>query len=92
MRLSEERIVHLSHLILKGLVQDGFIEPLAAEDRLFREIKRAITAALMEEDEIDTHVRRKIHSLSRPVPEGGAEWQVLYRKYKEEEMRRRRKA
>ncbi len=92
MRLSEERIAHLSHLILKGLVQDGLVEPLTAEERLFRDIKRTITAALMEEDEIDTYARRKIQSLSRPVPEGGAEWQVLYRKYKEEEMRRRRKA
>lgn len=92
MRLGEERIIHLSHQILKGLVQGGYIEPLAAEERLFREIKRTMIAVLMEEDEIDTQVRRKIQSMSRPVPEGSAEWNVLYKKYKDEEMRRRRKA
>lgn len=91
MRLSEERIIHLSHKIQKGLIQAGLIEPLTHEERLFREIRRTMTAVLMEEDKIDDFVRQKIRSLSRPIPEGSAEWNVLYRKYKDEEMRRRKK-
>ena len=38
------------------------------------------------EDEVDTFVRQKIAKLSRRVPEGGREWDILYRKYFEEEM------
>ncbi len=91
MRLSEDRISHLSHLILDNLLQDRDVEALQAEERLLREIKQTFTAALQYEDEADTAARRTIRSLSRKVPEGSREWDILYRKYFEEEMNRRKK-
>jgi uncharacterized protein len=90
-RLSEDRISHLSHLILDKLVQDSTVEVLKPEEKLLREIKRTITDELKFEDDADEAVRRTIQSLSRKVPEGSREWDVLYRKYFEEEMHRRRK-
>jgi len=90
-RLSEDRISHISHLVLNALVQDRHVNALQPEERLLREIKRTITAELQFEDEADTAARRTIQSLSRRVPEGSPEWDVLYRKYMDEEMRRRRK-
>jgi hypothetical protein len=90
-RLSEDRISHISHLVLDALVQDRHVDALQPEERLLREIKRTITAELQFEDEADTAARRTIQSLSRKVPEGSPEWDVLYRKYMDEEMRRRRK-
>jgi hypothetical protein len=36
-------------------------------------------------------VRRKIESQKRPIVEGSDEWDVLYRKYYEEEVGRHRK-
>jgi hypothetical protein len=91
MRLSEDRISHLSHLILDKIVRDRNIDVLLAEERLLREIKRTITSEFQYEDEADAAARRTIQSLSRRVPEGSREWDVLYRKYFEEEMNRRRK-
>ncbi len=91
MRLSEDRISHLSHLILDMLAQNRNVDFLQAEERLLREIKRTVTDELKFEDEADTAARRTIQSLSRKVPEGSREWDVLYRKYFEEEMNRRRK-
>lgn len=91
MRLSEDRISHLSHLILDKLVQDRTVDLVQAEDRVLREIKRTISSELQFEDEADTAARRTIQSLSRRIPEGSREWDVLYRKYFEEEMNRRRK-
>ncbi|HEX9137982.1 MAG TPA: DUF507 family protein [Nitrospirota bacterium] len=91
MRLSEDRISHISHLVLNALVQDRHVNALQPEERLLREIKRTITAELQFEDEADTAARRTIQSLSRRVPEGSPEWDVLYRKYMDEEMRRRKK-
>jgi hypothetical protein len=90
-RLSEDRISHISHLVLDALVQDRHVDALQPEERLLREIKRTITAELQFEDEADAAARRTIQSLSRKVPEGSPEWDVLYRKYMDEEMRRRRK-
>ena len=91
MRLSEDRISHISHLVLNALVQDRHVNALQPEERLLREIKRTITAELQFEDEADAAARRTIQSLSRRVPEGSPEWDVLYRKYRDEEMQRRRK-
>lgn len=91
MRLSEDRISHISHLVLDALVQNRHVDVLQPEERLLREIKRTITAELQFEDEADAAVRRTIQSLSRRVPEGSPEWDVLYRKYMDEEMHRRRK-
>jgi hypothetical protein len=90
-RLSEDRISHLSHLILEALVRNKNIDALQPEERLLREIKRIITMELRFEDKADAAARRTIQSLSRKVPEGSREWDVLYHKYREEEMRRRKK-
>jgi hypothetical protein len=91
MRLTEDRISHLSHLILDMLMQNRNVDAVQAEERILREIKRTITDELKFEDEADQAARRTIQSLSRKVPEGSREWDVLYRKYVEEELNRRRK-
>jgi len=91
MRLSEDRISHVSHLVLDMLMQDRHVDAIQPEERVLREIKRTITDELKFDDEADTVVRTMIQSLSRKVPEGSREWEVLYQKYREEELRRRRK-
>jgi uncharacterized protein len=91
-RLSEDRISHISHLVLDALVRNRNVDALLPEEKLLREIKRTITGELQFEDEADDAARRTIQSLSRRVPEGSPEWDVLYRKYREEELRRRQKS
>jgi hypothetical protein len=90
-RLTEDRIFHLSHLILDMLMQDRNVDARQTEEKVLREIKRTITEQLRFDDEADDTARRMIRSLSRKVPEGSREWEVLYQKYREEELRRRRK-
>ncbi len=89
MRLSEERISHIAHLIWDGIWKDDLAD-YTNDDFALREIKRVIRDYLKVEDEVDTIARNKIRSLSRDIPEGSREWDVLYRKYFEEEMARRR--
>jgi hypothetical protein len=91
MRLSEDRIYHISHLIQDMLIRNRNVDVLLTEERMLREIKRTIADELKFEDEADEAARRTIQSLSRKIPEGSREWDVLYRKYVEEEMNRRRK-
>jgi hypothetical protein len=91
MRLSEDRISHISHLIQDMLIRNRNIDVLQTEERVLRETKRTIADELKFEDEADEAARRTIQSLSRRIPEGSREWDVLYRKYVEEEMNRRRK-
>jgi hypothetical protein len=90
-RLSEDRISHISHLVLDMLVRNRNVDLLQPEEKLLREIKHTLFNELKFEDEADEAARRTIQSLSRRVPEGSPEWDVLYRKYRDEEMRRRSK-
>ncbi len=89
MRLSEDRISHIAHLISDGIWKDDLVD-FTDDDRALQEIKRTIRDYLKVEDEADTAARQKIRSLSRPIPEGSREWEVLYKKYFEEEMAKRR--
>lgn len=91
MRLSEDRISWISRLIVNGLTGEGLVELLQPEEKLYREVKKTITAELQGEDEVDMFVRKKIQSMSRKLPEGSAEWTILYRKFMDEEMGRRKK-
>ena len=89
-RLSENRISHLAHLIVDGLGK-GNLADFFPEGRALAETKRVIHEFFQREDDIDELVRRKIMSLSRHVPAGSREWDVLYRKYFEEEKRKQKK-
>jgi uncharacterized protein len=89
-RLSESRISHLSHLIINA-VRKGNLADFPHEGRALTETKRVLREFFQPEEHIDEVVRHKILSLSRKVPPGSREWDVLYRKYFEEEKTKQRK-
>lgn len=91
MRLSEDKISHISHVLLKELVDRDIIKAKEEEGKIRREIKRVITAELKIGEEVDLVVRRKLQSYSKKIVEGSPEWEVLYKKfYREEEVKRGR--
>ena len=91
MLLSEEKITHLSHLILKGLVKGPQATLLQEEEEVLREIKRVIHQDLQIEEEIDQTIRAKLATYSRPLSEGSPEWEVLYHKFFAEERKKRKR-
>jgi hypothetical protein len=90
-RLSREKIIHLSHLILRYLDQDDDVEYFAEPQQVRQEVVRLIENEMRADEAIDALVRRKIETQKRAIPEGSEEWEVLYRKYYEEESARHRK-
>ncbi len=89
MMLSDEKITHMSHILLRGLKERGLVKINEDEGRVRRRIRRSITEELKAGEEIDEAVREKILSYSRKIVEGSSEWEVLYRKFFAEEERRR---
>ena len=89
-RLSENRVSHLARLILEGIKKSG-LGTFKNEGRALMETKQTLAHFFERDDHLDTLVRQKIQSLSRQVPPGSREWDVLYRKYMEEELRKERK-
>ena len=90
MRLSESRISHLAHLVLDSIRKSN-LGDFPNEGRALTETKLILHDYFQREDHIDDVVRQKIQSLSRHVPPGSREWDILYRKYFEEESRKQRK-
>jgi len=89
--LSDDKISHLSHVILGAVKKSPLIYIKSEEGKVLREIKRVLAAELVHEGEIDRRVRGKLASYSRTIVEGSPEWDVLYRKTFEEELRRHTK-
>ena len=87
MKLSEDRISHLSHLICNQLYQNDWAD-YEKDDEVLRLIKKTMTQYLKLDDQIDDEVRRKITSLKKGVAEGSREWEILYKKYYEEEAQK----
>ncbi|MCC6502810.1 MAG: DUF507 family protein [Deltaproteobacteria bacterium] len=85
MRLSDDRISHIAHLIFDAVWKDDLVD-FTDENKALLEIKKVITGFLRVEDDADSAARDKIRSLSRGVPEGSREWDILYKKYFEEEV------
>lgn len=92
MMLSEDKVSHLSHILLNKLYDLDLIDIDEDEEAAIRrEIKRTITGELKIGEEIDEIVRKKLLSLSKKLIEGSSEWEVLYKKYyREEEIKKGR--
>ena len=91
MMLSEDKISHLSHIVLKGLREKKLIEIIEDESKIRREIKRSILSEMKVGEEVDSTIRKKLQSFSRKIVEGSPEWEILYKKFfKEEEVKRGR--
>ena len=89
--LSEDKISHLSHVLLRGLMKQGLVQLVEDEAAIRREIKRTIVSELKIGEEIDEIVRKKLQSFSKKLIEGSPEWEVLYKKFfREEEIKKGR--
>ena len=91
MRLSSAKVNHLANLIMSYLRSEPEVEFFADESDIRLEIARIIQEELKDDEVIDQAVRYKIESQARDIPEGSEEWDILYRRYYDEEMSKRMK-
>lgn len=86
-RMSPDKISHMAHLVADKLYDDDLMD-FPDEDDGPKFFKQVITKYFAREDQIDEIVRKKIMSLKSAPLEYSKEWEILYRKYSEEEKRR----
>ena len=87
MRLSREKINLLSHQITEKLASMDDITFIEDRNTIRLAVVDVLTTWLKKEEAVDLEARRKIESQTRKIPEGSAEWDILYRKYYEDELR-----
>ena len=88
-QISENRISRLAHLVVDGLGAAALVQ-FTNHAHALRESKRIMADFFSADTSLDEFIRQKIQSLSRKVPPGSREWEVLYRKYREEELKKRK--
>lgn len=88
MILSEDRQSHWAHLITDKVWGDDIVD-FSDDDEALKAAKKAIVLFVREDMDIDTKAREKVASLKRNVMEGTNEWDIMYKKYYEEEKNRR---
>jgi hypothetical protein len=88
MRLSREKIIRLSHQITDVLVASPDVDFIEDRETIRNQVITILQALMREEEKVDAEVRKKITSQKKEILEGSEEWDVLFRKYYAEEMRR----
>ena len=88
MKLSHEKTIQLSHLMLDAIQALDEIEIFEEPNNIRQEIVKVINDLMREEEKIEETVRNQILSQKRTIPEGGAEWEILFRKYYNDQLRK----
>jgi hypothetical protein len=88
MRLTREKTVRLSHRIIDLLVSSPDVDFVEDRDTIRLEIVNTLTALLKLEEQVDAEARAKIGSQKKEIMEGSEEWDILYRRYYSEGLKR----
>jgi hypothetical protein len=88
MRISDDKVNKLAHVVADTLAEIDEVEFQEDRNTIRQEARKALQKLLLEEVKIDQAARRKIASQQRIIPEGSQEWDILYRKYYNDEVKK----
>ncbi len=88
MRINPDKLNKLAHTVadtLAGIDEVGFLED---RNTIRQEARKALQTLLTEEARIDQAARLKIANQRKIIMEGSQEWEILYRKYYNDEVKK----
>lgn len=88
MKLSSDKIGRLARLLTTAITDLDEVEFFEDPNTIRQEIVKILNDLMREEEEIEARVTRQITSQKRTIPEGSAEWEILYRKYYYDTLRK----
>ncbi len=88
MRINRDKLNKLAHVVADTLADTEECEFLEDRNTIRQEARKALEHLLEGEMKIDQAARLKIASQRRIIPEGSQEWDILYRKYYNEEVKK----
>jgi hypothetical protein len=87
-RLSRDKVNKLAHTVADALADLEQVEFIEDRNTIRMEARRILEELMAEESKIDQAARQKIESQRRTIVEGTQEWDILYRKYYNEEVKK----
>lgn len=88
MRVSRDKVNKVAHVVSDALAEMDQVDFLEDRNSIRLEIRRLMEELLNQEARIDQSARQKIESQRRTILEGSQEWDILYRKYYNEEVKK----
>ena len=88
MRISHDKLNKLAHTVADTLAETDAVGFLEDRNTIRQEARKALELLLIEEAKIDASARLKIANQRKIILEGSQEWDILYRKYYNEEVRK----
>ena len=86
--ISEEKMVHIVHLLIDGLYKADFVD-YSDDDEALREAKRVCLHWLKGMEAVTEIARNRIRTQRNAPLEGSPQWENLFQKYCDEEMQKR---
>jgi uncharacterized protein len=87
-RLSREKVNKLAHAVSDALAEMDNVDFIEDRNSIRLEVRRVLELLMAQEARIDAAARQKIESQRRTILEGSQEWDILYRKYYNEEVKK----
>jgi uncharacterized protein len=87
-RITREKLNKLAHVVADTLAETDECEFLDDRNTIRQEARKALENLLMAEMKIDAAAKQKIASQRKIIMEGSQEWDILYRKYYNEEVKK----
>jgi len=87
-RISRDKVNKVAHVVSDALAEMDQVDFLEDRNSIRLEIRRLMEELLNQEARIDQSSRQKIESQRRTILEGSQEWDILYRKYYNEEVKK----
>ena len=88
MRLSRDKVNVLAKAVFEVLKEMDDVEFIEDPNAIKQQTRKILEELLMQEAKIDIAARQKIESQKRTILEGSQEWDILYRKYYNEEVKK----
>ena len=88
MRLSRDKVNKVAHVVTDALAESPELDFIEDRNTIRLEVRKILEELLNQEEKIDQQARQKIESQKRTILEGSQEWDILYRKYYNEEVKK----
>jgi hypothetical protein len=88
MRITADKLNKLAHTVADSLAEIPECDFLEDRNTIRQEARKILTKLLTDEMKLDAGARLKIASQRKIIVEGSQEWDILYRKYYNDEVKK----
>ena len=88
MRISQDKVNKLAHAVTDALVELDAVEFIEDRNTIRQEARKILGDLCAAEARLDQAARMMIENQKKTILEGSQEWDILYRKYYNEQVKK----